>query len=394
MVSGRASVVPGSGSPSRLRTSPGVREGLRGRVGRRGARRRLILNRRLALGLLLSGALSACGEPPALTVGEVGFLERDLLGRSDAQIEELTRITAVGIAVARDEGARLAAQAVERAIDDARIDRLREEAALDRAGIEEAHLRAQYGTNPEEELVVRHLVILSERWRSTEHRAEARARAESALARARAGEPFPELAGAVSEEPGAAERGGLLAPGREGTWVREFWDAARALEVGGISPVVESEYGFHVLRLEERSPVPFEEARPRVAARVAAGVDDRQGWEDQVDAWIATADPPVSVEGGGVSGEDRRAVLLAEANRRGLRLAEPDEARITREWEQRIARWGEVFGFRPGMEPGEISAQALEALGRSNQEARLARQALAQASGELEGVYPVERPGN
>jgi parvulin-like peptidyl-prolyl isomerase len=71
--------------------------------------------------------------------------------------------------------------------------------------------------------VVRHLVVLSERWRPAAHRDSARAVATEALERARAGEAFEALAAEYSDEPGAAERGGLLEPGREGSWVPEFW---------------------------------------------------------------------------------------------------------------------------------------------------------------------------
>src|SRR5690606_13003901 len=62
------------------------------------------------------------------------------------------------------------------------------------------------------------------------------------------------------EEPGAARRGGLLQPGREGSWVAPFWLAAVALEPGEVSDVVETEYGYHVLKLESREPLPFSEA--------------------------------------------------------------------------------------------------------------------------------------
>src|SRR5690606_1075757 len=100
-------------------------------------------------------------------------------------------------------------------------------------------------------------------------RAEARRKAERALERIRAGEPFPEVAAEVSEEPGAEGRQGLLQPGREGSWVSEFWNAARALDPGEVSPVTETQYGFHVLRLEERREIPFEEARNDVTLEVA-----------------------------------------------------------------------------------------------------------------------------
>ena len=61
-------------------------------------------------------------------------------------------------------------------------------------------------------------------------RTEAREAAEAALARVEAGEDFPGLAAELSQEPGAADRGGLLRPAREGDWVPEFWAGAAALE--------------------------------------------------------------------------------------------------------------------------------------------------------------------
>ena len=164
-------------------------------------------------------------------------------------------------------------------------------------------------------------MILSERWRPQAERQQARSRAEQALERARAGESFPELAGAVSEEPGAEARGGLLEPGREGSWVDEFWDAASALEVGAVSPVVETGYGFHVLRLDAREPVPFAEARSRVVAELAAELDDPAVWRSRIAAWTG-ADPGGSLRGEEMS-EDVREILLAEAARRASWSPDP-----------------------------------------------------------------------
>ena len=210
------------------------------------------------VGVLLLG----CAEESALSVSNVSFNRTDLLGLSDSQKELLSMITAIGLATARGEVARVGSPVNDRRPEELRVGRLRQEVALDRAGVIDRVLEARYAQNPEFELTVRHFVILSELWRSPEQKAGARARAEGALDRARAGERFPELAGEVSEEPGAEIRGGFLEPGHAGSWVDEFWEGATRLRVGEISDVVESEYGFHVLRLDHREPVPFPEARP------------------------------------------------------------------------------------------------------------------------------------
>ncbi|MCB9746024.1 MAG: peptidylprolyl isomerase [Alphaproteobacteria bacterium] len=80
-------------------------------------------------------------------------------------------------------------------------------------------------------------------------RDEALALAESLRARLAAGEDFAELARTYSDD-GSARRGGFLGSAGPGAWVPAFEEAVRGLPVGGLSGVVESHYGFHVIRRE------------------------------------------------------------------------------------------------------------------------------------------------
>jgi peptidyl-prolyl cis-trans isomerase NIMA-interacting 1 len=82
-------------------------------------------------------------------------------------------------------------------------------------------------------------------------RAEARARADEALRKVREGADFDQTVRTYSDEPGAAERAGDLGRFTRRMMVKPFSDAAFRLKVGEISDVIETEFGYHVIRRTE-----------------------------------------------------------------------------------------------------------------------------------------------
>lgn len=80
---------------------------------------------------------------------------------------------------------------------------------------------------------------------------EARKKTEALLARIRAGEDFAELAREYSEDPGSGAMGGDLGYFSRGTMVPEFEEAAFSHKPGEVSDIVQSTFGFHIIRTED-----------------------------------------------------------------------------------------------------------------------------------------------
>ncbi|KKQ78708.1 MAG: Foldase protein PrsA [Parcubacteria group bacterium GW2011_GWC2_38_7] len=82
---------------------------------------------------------------------------------------------------------------------------------------------------------------------------DAEKKANDVLAEVQKGEKtFAELAQANSEDPGSAGQGGDLGWFTKGAMVKEFEDATFALEKGAVSGLVKTEFGYHIIKLEDK----------------------------------------------------------------------------------------------------------------------------------------------
>lgn len=244
--------------------------------------------RRLALALLLGASVPAVAlaqdaapapvDPSAVvatangivvTEGDLALAAEDpalpLPGMDEAQRREVL----IGFMIDLKLGARAAEEAALAEGDDfaRRLAYQRDKLLLDalleqttEAAVTEQAARALYdetiaGVEPEDEVRARHILVPTQE------------EAQAAADRIAAGEPFETVAGELSQDPGSAARGGDLGFFTKERMVAPFAEAAFALEPGAVSQPVESQFGWHVIKVEERRqrPVPtFEELREQI----------------------------------------------------------------------------------------------------------------------------------
>ena len=116
-----------------------------------------------------------------------------------------------------------------------------------------------------EEVRARHILFKVAPNASEADKAAARTQAEDVLAKAKAGADFAELAKQYSQD-STASNGGDLGRFGHGVMTPAFETAAFALQPGQISDVVETQFGFHIIKLEEKVP---EHVEPLDSARAA-----------------------------------------------------------------------------------------------------------------------------
>lgn len=119
--------------------------------------------------------------------------------------------------------------------------------------------------------------------RSSDEVAEARAKAQKAMDELKHGEKFADVAARYSDGPDASQ-GGRLGLVRQGELLPAIERAIAALPPGGTSDIIQSRDGFHIIRVEEKSPKqfrPFEDVQFEIQ-----GLVFQQKSEEVFQAWL------------------------------------------------------------------------------------------------------------
>ncbi len=135
---------------------------------------------------------------------------------------------------------------------------------LNKTAATEAEMKKLYDesvakTQPEEEVRARHILVKTEK------------EAQDILAKLKGGADFEKLAREVSTDPSAKTNGGDLEYFTKGQMVAEFSDAAFKLSKGQISQPVKTQFGFHIIKVEDKrsKPVPkYDDVKDQVKAFV------------------------------------------------------------------------------------------------------------------------------
>jgi peptidyl-prolyl cis-trans isomerase C len=150
-------------------------------------------------------------------------------------------------------------------------------------GVTDAEVQAYFDAHQEfysqpQEIMASHILL------------NTREDAETVLARLKNGESFEKLAHELSRDPSSAAQGGHLAPFRHGTLVPEFEAAAFALKKGQISNVVQTQFGFHIIKKLGQVDLP-----PRTYADAKEEIR-RQLERAKFDQWVTKQESELGVK--------------------------------------------------------------------------------------------------
>ena len=139
--------------------------------------------------------------------------------------------------------------------------------------VDESTLKKEYEKNKEsyDTVTASHILISTQddsgNELSDKEKAAAKQKAEEVLQKAKSGEDFAKLAKEYSDDSANASSGGNLGDFTAGEMVEEFSNAAFALDKNEISDIVETQYGYHIIKVTDKATT-FNKAKDRVKSAV------------------------------------------------------------------------------------------------------------------------------
>ena len=156
--------------------------------------------------------------------------------------------------------------------DDLAVSKMLTEALKDKTAVTPEQIDAFYKSNPDrfkqgERVRASHILVTVPQGADGPTKDKAREKAEGLLKQIKAGGDFAALAKANSADPGSAINGGDLGFFSPGQMVGPFNDVAFKLAPGTVSDLVETQFGFHIIKVVEKQAggvVPLDTVRPQL----------------------------------------------------------------------------------------------------------------------------------
>jgi len=155
---------------------------------------------------------------------------------------------------------------------DMQVQKMLESEVSGKVAVQPQDVTTFYEKNPDkfkqgERVRASHILIRTPENADAKTKEAARAKADEVLKQVKAGKDFAELAKTNSQDPGSAANGGDLGYFQQGQMVGAFERAAFALKPGDVSDVVETPFGYHIIKVADKQAaqtVPLEQVKPQI----------------------------------------------------------------------------------------------------------------------------------
>lgn len=178
------------------------------------------------------------------------------------------------------------------------IDKLLQAEVADNIEVSDVEIRTYYDDNPDqfqepEQVKASHILIKVDAEADEARKKEARSQIEKIREDIVEGKDFAEMAKLHSEGP-SKERGGDLGYFPRGAMVKPFEEAAFELKVDEVSEVVQTPFGYHIIKVYDRKPsrqVGFEEAQSKIGNRLR-----QEKMRSEIESYLETLEESADIK--------------------------------------------------------------------------------------------------
>lgn len=165
---------------------------------------------------------------------------------------------------------------VERLVNSQLATELLKREVTDKIKVTDSDARIYYELNKDdfkapETVRARHILVNAGKTATEDEKEKAREKAEGLLKRLKDGEAFDKLASEFSDDTASKAKGGDLGFFEKGKMIPAFESALVSLKPGEMSGIIETRFGYHIIKLEERKDAhirPFEEVKKQITEKL------------------------------------------------------------------------------------------------------------------------------